>query len=299
MRTLPEAFEEHITTGATTLCNCWKITRHDGLVQGFTDHDEAVSFKGLTYEAEAGFIGTESLSRIGLAAGTMEVHSALSSGKLEEGDLANGLYDNAKVELYLVNWQSPEDQHILMKAGNIGEVRRGELSFMAEFRGLAHHLQQPRGRVFQATCDAELGDSRCGVDLAAPAFKATASVTAVTEDQIITTDGLSTYESGWAIGGRVTWQTGGNAGAIREVKSHIRQPDLTSIIKFWTSLTVPPEAGDSFVITAGCDKRFATCRNKFANHLQFRGFPHIPGNDYLISSPGQSEGAKDGSSQNQ
>ena len=29
-----------LDSGATTLCRCWLITRSDGVVQGFTDHDE-------------------------------------------------------------------------------------------------------------------------------------------------------------------------------------------------------------------------------------------------------------------
>ena len=37
--------------------------------------------------------------------------------------------------------------------------------------------------------------------------------------------------------------------------------------------------GDTFSVVAGCDKKFATCKAKFANALNFRGFPHLPGND--------------------
>ena len=40
---------------------------------------------------------------------------------------------------------------------------------------------------------------------------------------------------------------------------------------------------DPFTVTAGCDKRFETCRDRFANSINFRGFPHIPGNDFVIS----------------
>lgn len=42
-----------------------------------------------------------------------------------------------------------------------------------------------------------------------------------------------------------------------------------------------------------CDKRFATCRDVFANAENFRGFPHMPGNDAVISGPGAK---RDGSS---
>jgi len=44
----------------------------------------------------------------------------------------------------------------------------------------------------------------------------------------------------------------------------------------------PIAANDTFDIFAGCDKRFETCQAKFANAVNFRGFPHIPGQDTII-----------------
>ena len=53
----------------------------------------------------------------------------------------------------------------------------------------------------------------------------------------------------------------------------------------------PIAIADAFTVTAGCDKRFATCRDRFANGGNFRGFPHIPGNDFVISYPVPGRGA--------
>ena len=70
------------------------------------------------------------------------------SERLAEADLVAGLYDNALIEIYRVNWQEPE-QRVLMRYGNLGEVSRGQHHFRAEIRGLAHELQQPKGRIVQ------------------------------------------------------------------------------------------------------------------------------------------------------
>ena len=35
----------------------------------------------------------------------------------------------------------------------------------------------------------------------------------------------------------------------------------------------------------GCDRALATCRDRFANVPNFRGFPHIPGNDFVLRYP--------------
>ncbi len=284
MRSIAQDLETHLLSGTTTLCHCWKVIRHDGTIQGFTDHDGRLSFDGVDYEAESGFVGSESLSRIGLSVDTMEVHSALSSGQLVEEDLSKGLYDNAAVELYLVNWQNVT-QRLILKSGNIGEVRRGSAAFMAEIRGLAHNLQQPQGRLYQSTCDAELGDARCGVDLNHASYSATVVVTNVASDQSIETDGLNGFASTWFQGGRVEWLSGPNAGTISEVKSHQNINDQITELRFWQRLVFLPFIGDSFKITAGCDKCFGTCTTKFTNQANFRGFPHMPGNDFIISTP--------------
>ncbi len=297
MRQLPPDLTTHLESGTTTLCNCWKVTRRDDSIKGFTDHDDDLTFEGITYQAASGFIGSENIARIGLSVDNMEVHAALTAATLTEADLANGLYDNAAVEIYLVNWVSP-DQRLLLRRGNIGEVRRGELAFMAEIRGLAHNLQQPEGRLFQSTCDAELGDARCTVDLDTPAYSATALVANVSGNDDFESDALSAYSSGWFQGGRIEWLTGPNSGAIAEVKSHQKSGATTARLITWRAFASPPAIGDQFKITAGCDKRFSTCRNKFSNQANFRGFPHIPGNDFLISAPQRNDGKQDGSSQN-
>ena len=43
--------------------------------------------------------------------------------------------------------------------------------------------------------------------------------------------------------------------------------------------------GDVFRLHPGCDKRLDTCIDRFANVLNFRGEPYIPGQDLLMSYP--------------
>ena len=35
----------------------------------------------------------------------------------------------------------------------------------------------------------------------------------------------------------------------------------------------------------GCDRQLSTCRDRFDNVANFRGFPHIPGNDFVLKYP--------------
>ncbi|HEX4301552.1 MAG TPA: DUF2163 domain-containing protein [Rhizomicrobium sp.] len=279
MKTLPTGLQAHLDTGATTLCWCWKIIRRDGAAQGFTDHDEPVTFDALTYAAVTGFTASEVQSTLGLAVDNLTVLGALSADTLNETDLAAGLYDDAAIEIWRVNWAAP-DQRVLMRSGNLGEVKRGRTGFTAELRGLAQRLGQPTGRVYAYSCDADLGDARCGKDISSSAFTASATAAIVTDARRFTTNDLGAYAIGWFSGGKLTFTSGANAGRAAQIKRH-----GTDTLELWQAMSEAIAPGDAFTLSAGCDKQFATCKTKFANGINFRGFPYMPGNDAALSAP--------------
>ena len=169
MKALSPDLAAHLASGTTTLAWCWKIIRADGAIMGFTDHDRALVFAGTTFEPDSGFAAAEIRVGSDLSVDAQDAEGALSSDRITETDILDGRWDNALVELWRVNWQDA-DQRVLMRRGAIGELRRGMSSFVAEIRSLSHLLGQTAGRVFQGSCDAELGDGRCRVDLDVPAY---------------------------------------------------------------------------------------------------------------------------------
>ncbi len=282
MRTFSANFAARLDVGATTLCTCWRITRHDGVVQGFTDHDRDLIVDGATYAALSGLESTSFEAPLGLAVGGADVSGALSAASLSESDLGNGLYDGARVEIFRVDWSAPA-LHVLLEAGVIGEVRRTEHAFVAELRSLAHELDQETGRLFQSSCDADLGDGRCRFVFSQAPF--------VTDVALLAGSGAmelrvasDSADEGWRRGGVIEMLTGANAGARTSVKEHRRASGVDSLL-LWSALAAPPMAGDLVRLHAGCDKSFSTCRVKFGNGANFRGFPHMPGNDHLMAYP--------------
>ena len=284
MKPLPPALSAHLATGATTLAWCWRLTRRDATSLGFTDHDRPLTFDGTTFEASTGFTASEIKDQIGLSVDNLEVTGALSSGRLDEADLSAGLYDDAKVEIFRVNWADPA-QRVLMRSGSLGEVKRSGIAFSAEVRGLAHYLQQPKGRLYQYTCDADLGDARCTIGLASPAYRGNGAVLAVASPRSFSASGLSAYASDWFTRGLLTFTSGAALGQAIEIKSHAVAASGTVSLELWAPARLPLAPGQTFTLTAGCDKTLATCRDKFANAPNHRGFPTIPGNDFLVSSP--------------
>src|SRR5262245_21230029 len=164
MKSFSPELSAHLASRATTLCACWRIFRADGVVLGFTDHDRKISFDGVDHEPESGLDASAAVAHAGLQVGRLDVTGAFASEKISEANLEAGLYDNARVEAWLVNWADPTQRH-RMRIGSIGEVRRAGQAFTAEIRSLSHALDQARGRIFRTTCDADLGDARCMVDL--------------------------------------------------------------------------------------------------------------------------------------
>ncbi len=289
MKTLPPGLQAHLDGGATTLCWCWKLTRGDGAVQGFTDHDRALTFNSVTYEAVSGFTASEVQSSLGLAVDNLTLSGALSSASLNEGDLAAGLYDNARVEIWRVNW-ADVSQRVLMRAGTLGEVTRSGHAFQAEIRGLAQALNQPVGRIFGHLCDANLGDARCGV----AASISSGTVAMASDARRFTITGLDAFPTGHFTGGKLTFSSGANAGRAMEVKRHGISNAIVSI-ELWQAMSEPVMPGDGFDVMPGCDKLFSTCQSKFANGANFRGFPHMPGNDAVMAGPGANQPMDGGS----
>ena len=281
MKPLPEGLAAHLEGGATTLCWCWRLKRRDGLKQGFTDHDRDVVFDATTFEAAAGFEASEVRETLGLAVDNLEITGALSSAALQDADLAAGFYDDADVEIFRVNW-ADVTQRILMRAGTLGEVKRAGHGFSAEVRGLSHYLQQPRGRLFQYTCDADVGDARCRVNLTAAAYMGSGVVASVLSERAFTASGFAGFVTDWFTRGLVTFTSGEAAGQKIEVRRHSLESGIVTF-DLWQPVPAPLTAGMSFTATAGCDKSHVMCRTRFANIANFRGFPHMPGNDFLTA----------------
>lgn len=280
MKTISPGLAAHLAEGTTTFAWCWKLTRRDGAVLGFTGHDRDLVFDGVTYEAAGGFTASAIESTGALNPGNLDVAGALTSERLDEGDLAAGIYDDAEFELWRVNWQDVEER-VLMRKGNLGEVSRSGAAFTAELRGLAHRLNQPVGRLYQYGCDANFCDARCG--LAAIDWTVSATVVSSAGDREILATEIADFPAGHFTRGKLVFTGGANDGAVMEVKAHA----AGGRIELWRATARPLSPGSTFEVTAGCDKQFATCRDRFANAVNFRGFPHMPGNDFVLASAGE------------
>lgn len=279
VRQIPSALAAHLQGELSTLAVCWRVGRRDGVLILGTEHDQDVTigeggsppnpYAG-TYVAQAGITGSSVRSTSDMSVDNMEVEGAVTDGDLQlvdltAADIEAGLLDDAAVTLFLVNWASPDDGQIVLRTGNIGEIRRtAEGQYRTELRGLAQRLSQTIGRTYGSSCDAELGDSRCKVDI--DALTVTGEVLEVTDNRRF----------------RASIEYGSPA-AVMDLELYLAMPrDIV--------------VGDTFTIQPGCDKSLIMCRERFSNLVNFRGHGFwTPGIGNLSQFGGQTPAASSGS----
>jgi uncharacterized phage protein (TIGR02218 family) len=281
-----EALAAHLGGGLTTVCHAWAITRKDGVVFAFTDHDLPLSFAGYEFRADTGLSALALAQSTGLSVDNTEALGALSDASLREDEIEQGRFDGAEVRAWLVNWADTA-QHWLNFRGTIGELTRAGGGFRAELRGLTESLNRPLGRVYQKPCSAVLGDGNCRFNLAQENYAQVLPVQTVQGARRFVWEGFLAYDTGWFTRGRLEVLSGPATGLWGTVKAD-RIEGTTRVIELWEPIRGAVGPRTQVRLVAGCDKRVDTCRLKFNNFDNFQGFPDLPGEDWVVSVPSSS-----------
>lgn len=281
MKNIPIQLLEHYRSGALTVATLWKITRTDGVIVAWNDVDIDLEYDGVLYKAGKGITPTAIAGTEGGSVDNLEVESLLGlpdeAGAITLQDMRDGLYDGARIDLYRVNYNDLSMGAEIMPTGFFGEFTASDIGYTAELRGLKQREQTQVGRIFQPSCDADLGDARCGVDL--EALRVYGSITSgVTFGTFIDTS--LTQPDNYFGNGLLEFLTGDNAGQKIEVMAY---DSTTKEVVLYDAPKRPMKVGDTYTMTPGCDKSIDTCREKYENQVRFRGFPFIPGADQLVS----------------
>lgn len=270
---------------------CWTFTRTDGLVLGYTSHDQTVSFRGVDHvPCNSLAASAVEMSSIVGSTGSIDLIGLLSDAGVSEKDIYNGLYDGANIEVWLVPWSNAGGETpIRLIAGVVGANGHETASYRQELLTEGQRLQQ-RALLETITpgCRFLFGnqvDPRCPVDLSL--LEVTGSVTALAIPNASTdsarrifSDSTRLEADGYFSLGRVTWTTGANVGAISEVKDFIGGQFI-----LWESLLNHIALTDAYIATPGCDKSPAAHLTFEPDMKKFGGFPFVSGPDMLVRRP--------------
>jgi uncharacterized phage protein (TIGR02218 family) len=267
-KTVSAGMQTHLEGSSTTLATLVKITRTDGEVFGFTNHDLPLTFDNVTYSAALAIMPTQITNTAGLSV----------DESIERGD-----WDFSEFTVSLCNWADTSITPVTLRRGEFGRVTRRGSFYVVEMLGLMVRLQRTVGRQLLPTCDVKrLGDSRCTKNLTS--FTHTATVTAVTDRTQFTCGGtIASQTAPYFRRGTVLFNDGDLAGKEFNIAEH---PSAGVLV---LDIDAPLEIAVGVSVTAvrGCDRQFETCRTVFDNVVNFRGFPHVPGRDKLIGEPVQ------------
>lgn len=259
----------------STIAFCWRIERRDGAGLALTSHDCAFERSGIAYRPDPGVVPAAVTRGLGLEPHSSEVSGALSTAALTDEDLRLGRWDGARVRLSAVDWESPDTDGVDMLAGELGDVIVSGDSFTADLAGAASRLNRPACPSTSPQCRAEFGDKKCRVDLSGLTRRAAVAACNGGELQLDQSFGQD------FLFGRLRYLSGPNCGASSVILAvegrSIRVRDVPR---------APVESGCVVELRQGCDKRFETCSARFGNAANFRGEPHLPGNDLLTRYPG-------------
>jgi uncharacterized phage protein (TIGR02218 family) len=271
--------DAHFGRSSTTVASCVRFTRTDLNVYTFTGLDRKLKIAGVDYLPRID-APSATAAKLGLSVDQLDVSGVIDSVLVTDDDLIAGRWHFAAVDLFEVNYADLSQGIHTIGAYVLGRVRMEGPAYRAEVLGLTHLLQQRIGRMLTPTCEWNVFDANCGVDVNTfPNAKHTGAVTQVDTIWQFRDSSIS-QATGWFDGGRLTWLDGPNAGLSMEVKS---QDATLDTVMLRQAMPFQMANGDNYEMTAGCDKTRPTCRDKYNNRRRYGGAAELPGSDRIFS----------------
>ena len=284
-------------------CQIWKITRRDGTVFRYTSHSGDLDLFGYSWKACLSLMNsaTQSSAELGQA-GDFTLEGIISDDGVSEDDLYGGLFDDAFVECWRVDWGTTGTMPLRLFAGWVGDMQFSvENGLKMSALGPSHRLEQNSiTQVIAPACRWVFGSVECGFDR--EAIKLTGSVVSAIDRGALTAS-LSGGDGGffWN-GGLLRFTSGANIGQELEVKE-VAFGDTGSTgtatgsasgtgsgatqIVLWALAPLLMAPGDTFDLLPGCDKAkdSDTGCQLYDNKINHGGFPDVPGEDALTDTP--------------
>lgn len=252
----------------------WRIYRRDGVTLGFVSHDRDLWFGGILHRAAPGILPSAVRKTSDLDPDIADITGALSHASIEASALEAGKFDEARIEMGPVDWESGE--FAVVHTGQIGSVSREGEEFRAELKSAKSALDRDIVSRTSPTCRAAFCGRGCNLNPEDYTARSTIAALDVETGRLE----LSGINPGDFIGGWVRPLSGPMLG---------QKLAVLDAVDSWLILdtTLHPDmlAGVSVEAREGCDHTISTCATRFENAINFRGEPALPGNDLLSRYP--------------
>lgn len=272
----------------TTWARCVLITRtRDNLQLAMTAHDQTLTIDGIDYLPKNAFSASDIASFSNMDADNMNVSGLKTATTITDDELRAGRWDYFYFEAFRVNWADLSQGKDKLRAGHLGPMTMHNQEFEAELIGLLEAYGTSIGEQTSPGCRASLGDARCKVDLdGSPSFTVTGTITSAETDFFTIFDTSRTEADGYFDEGIIEFvgPSGHDlVGLSYAIKAYVLADVVTGDPVLVTKTPLAYDAtGAEYVMTAGCNRTFAMCRDRFANYKNFRGEPNLKGQDKML-----------------
>lgn len=283
--------------------------RTDSTVFRFTDHDVPLERDGQTWAPAGGLDSSATRHTQSGEPSNVELTGVLSSSTITHDDLRAGLYEDADLFSYIVDWRYPWAGVFKTEVFKIGSVEYTDQGWTADVLGRGILLLATKGAIITGTCTAALGDDRCKVDMTLltavdrvvstivgdfnrTRFRA-GNVSANFNENLLVDENGTRVNNGWYNDGDIVWTVGTNTGTTQIIRKYVEN---NGVIWLWTSTAADIQPNDRFTIRPGCNKlagkKNGHCILKFKepggtpnNIINFQGSPFTPGPGQLQKTP--------------
>ena len=252
----------------------WRIERRDGVTSGFTSHDRDLTLNGLTLRAAPGIRPAAIRLTTELSGDDAQMDGALTHDAISADDLAAGRFDGAAVIVGTIDWQTGEAHDLF--SGTIGETEMEGEAFSAQLHSLKAALDFDPVPRTSPGCRARFCGPGC--NLSPARFTREATVSAI--DRASNAVAFEGLPHDLFVFGDLRWLAGEAIG----LRHAILAEDAGMLV---LDSTIPDgvAVGTRASLREGCDRTIATCATRFANAVNFRGEPFLPGNDLVARYP--------------
>jgi uncharacterized phage protein (TIGR02218 family) len=256
---------------------CFTFITTTGTQYTWTNVDYDVHFAGFTFLANGPLIsGLKYKGSVGLEVDKQQITIAARPTDAVNGApflvaLRDGAFDGAPVYRDRVFLSGPSGAvvgGVRMFQGRIStvdNVGRTQATMTVASDLVILDYDMPRN-LFSPTCSHVLYDAGCGI------IRGTFSL----DGAVGSGSNPSTINFAGARAGDVQGSLVFTSGANANVRATIRSVIVEASYLLMYPLPFAPAEGDKFNVAFGCDHTQATCRNKFNNLSNFRGFPYVP-----------------------
>ena len=248
-----------------------------GTVLAYSSSDFAFTWNGYLWSASGPlFQGLKYKCSVGLEVDKQQITIAARPTDLVGGAqflaaLADGAFDGAVIEHYLVFFNSAGgsivDGLLLFhgRVSTVDSVGRTSAQVTVASDLIVLDYDMPRN-IWQPSCLHTLYDAGCTLNKAS--FATTGTVGAASTASLINFGGALAGH----VQGTILFTSGANSNLRTTVKLSTAGVSLSLIYP----LPNVPAPGDSFTVYLGCDHTRGTCKSRFNNLANYRGYDFVP-----------------------